>query len=285
LISPELLHAAGLAVTADGSTFEVRFADGSLGSVELAAQAATRAPANRFVWPKGNLGRPTLPSGWRHVLDGVALPAYLARLDTNYWHDYPAPDLLYVQINRAGDQGPVGISDYLSGMLDAVAANPVRNAIVDLRFNPGGDYTLTADFTRRLPQVLPLDGKLFILTSANTFSAAISTAARLKYFAGGRAVLVGEPMGDRSRFWGEGGLTVLPNAKIAVRYTTAFHDWEHGCNLSQITTCFLLNYAYDVPAGALQPAVTVAPSFADYAAGKDTVMAEVMRRQAPGQGR
>jgi hypothetical protein len=285
LISPELLHAAGLAETANGSTFEIRFADGRTDRIELAARAAGRAPLSRFPWPKGNLGRPAPSSGWRHVLDGVALPAYLARLDTNYWHDYPAPDLLYVQINRAGDQGPVGISEYLSGMLDAAAANPVRNAIVDLRFNPGGDYTLTADFARRLPQLLPPDGKLFILTSANTFSAAISTAARLKYFAGGRAVLVGEPMGDRSRFWGEGGLTLLPNAKIAIRYTTAFHDWEHGCSLSQVTTCFLLNYIYDVPAGSLQPAATVAPSFADYAAGKDPAMAEVMRRLAPGQRR
>ncbi|SFD48973.1 hypothetical protein SAMN05428997_13024 [Bosea sp. CRIB-10] len=280
LISPELLHAAGLAVTADGSTFEIRMAGGSAGSVDIAANAATQAPHNRFLWPKGNLSPLGLANGWRHVLDGVALPTYLTRLDANYWHAYPADDLLYVQINRVGDQPPVGLSAHLANILDAAAKKPVRDAIVDLRFNSGGDYTLTADFTRRLPELLPPDGRLFILTSANTFSAAISTAARLKYYAGARAVIFGEAMGDRSRFWGEGGATLLPNSKLAVRYTTAFHDWEHGCSLSQIKTCFLLNYVYGVPAGDLRPNVTIAPRFADYAAGKDPVMLEVTRQRA-----
>lgn len=284
LISPELLYAAGLAVAADAGVFDIRFADGRVASVELAAKAATRAPATRFSWPKGNLA-PSQPAGWRHVLDGVALPAYLTRLDANYWHSYPTPDLLHVQINRVADLGPIGVAKYLADLLDEAARKPVRNAIVDLRFNAGGDYTLTADFARRLPGLLPPNGKLFILTSANTFSAAISTAARLKHFAGARAVIVGEAMGDRSRFWGEGGVTMLPNAKIAVRYTAAFHDWEHGCSLSQITTCFLLNYIYGVPAGSLQPSVTIAPSFADYAAGKDPVMGEVMRQLAAQRGR
>lgn len=285
LISPELLHAADLAATADGSSFEMRFADGAVGSVELVAKAATRPPHDRFVWPSDNLGPPGRSSAWRHVLDGVVLPAYLTHLDANYWHDFLADDLLYVQINRVSDQGPVGLSAYLSEMLDEAAKKPIRNAIVDLRFNPGGNYTLTADFTRRLPELLPVSGKLFILASAHTFSAAISTAARLKHFAGQRAIIVGEAMGDRSQFWGEGGGTVLPNAKLALRYTTAFHDWEHGCSLSQITTCFLLNYIYGVPAGDLRPKVTIAPGFADYLAGEDPAMAEVMRQLASNQGR
>jgi len=285
LISPELLHAAGLAATAEGSSFEMRFADGAVGSVELVAKAATRPPHDRFVWPSDNLSPPGRSSGWRHVLDGVVVPTYLTHLDANYWHDFPADDLLYVQINRVSDQGPVGLSAYLADMLSEAAKKPIRNAIVDLRFNPGGNYTLTADFTRRLPELLPASGRLFILTGAHTFSAAISTAARLRHFAGQRAIIVGEAMGDRSQFWGEGGGTVLPNAKLALRYTTAFHDWEHGCSLSQITTCFLLNYIYGAPAGDLRPTVTIAPRFADYAAGKDPVMAEVMRQLATRQAR
>lgn len=288
LISPELLHAAGLSQAVTGSSFEIRLADGSTSSVELTAQAATQPPLSSQFWPKRHLS-PIAQSGgavgWRHALDGMTLPAYLARPDTNYWHEYPAADLLFVQINRVANQGAAGVSQYLSDMLGEAARRPIRNAIVDLRFNRGGDYTLTADFTRRLPELLPADGRLFILTSANTFSAAISTAARLKYFAGGRASLVGEAMGDRSQFWGEGGLTLLPNSKLAVRYTTAFHDWGQGCSLAQITTCFLLNYVHGVPAGSLQPTVMIAPNFADYAAGKDVAMAEIVRQLTTGQGR
>lgn len=283
VISPELLHAAGLSDMPSNSAFEIRFVDGSAGTVDLAGEAARQPSLSGQFWPRRHLSSVRQAggaAGWRHVLDGIAPPAYLSRPDTNYWHAYRAAGLLYVQINRVGNQGPVGTSRYLSDMLDEAAKEPIRNAVVDLRFNRGGDYTLTAEFTRRLPELLPRDGKLFILTSANTFSAAISTAARLKYFAGSRAVIIGEAMGDRSRFWGEGGLTLLPNSKIAVRYTTAFHDWEHGCSLSQIATCFLLNYVYGVPAGDLQPTVMIAPSLADYAAGKDPLMAEITRQLA-----
>jgi hypothetical protein len=124
---------------------------------------------------------------------------------------------------------------------------------------------------------LPPEGKLVILTSANTFSAAISTAARLKYYAGPRAMLVGEEMGDRGSFWGEGGTTTLPNSGIAIRYTTAYHDWENGCGLSQIRTCFYLNYVYGTAAGPLQPAVVTTPTFAEYATGVDRAMAEALR--------
>lgn len=286
LISPELLQAAGLADTASSSMFDFRSTDGSMRRTKLAALPASQAPLSGNLWPKRNLS-PNAPvpgaAEWRHVLAGVALPPYLSRPDDNYWHDYPAQDLLYVQINRVSDKGPVSASQYLSDMLDEAGRKAIRNAIVDLRFNRGGDYVLTADFSRRLPELLPPGGRLFILTSANTFSAAISTAARLKYFAGSRAILIGEPMGDRSQFWGEGGTTQLPNAKLTLRYTTAYHDWENGCGFSQIVTCFLLNYAYAVPAGSLQPTLTIAPTFADYASGKDPVMAEVTRLVATGQ--
>lgn len=279
LISPELLVAVGLAETASGTTYDVRFLDGRVGSVELVAEPPMQEPLNSTLWPNRNLSPIALgtrPTGWRHVLDGIALPAYLAHLNANYWHDYPTPDLLYVQINRVRDQAPVGLSEYLSDMLEEAQKNPVRNAIVDLRFNGGGDYVLTAEFARRLPELLPPNGRIYVLSSTSTFSAAIVTAARLKYFAAGKAVLVGEPMGDRSQHWGEGGVTILPNSKIAISYATAYHDWENGCSLSQITTCFILNYFFGVPAGELHPIVPIIPKFADYASGRDTTVIEVV---------
>jgi hypothetical protein len=278
LVSPELLHAAGHAESPDKSEFQVRYKDGTIGTVAFPALSPAHAQLEENFWPKRNLS-PLLQENrdWLHVLEGVALPPYLSRPDDNYWHSYPTENVLYVQLNRMGDKGPVSIADYLSGLLDEAKQRNVRNAIVDLRFNRGGDYLLAADFSRRLPVVLPSDGKLVILTSANTFSAAISTAARLKYFAGSRGVLIGEAMGDRGHFWGEGGKTLLPNSKIAVRYTTAYHDWENGCDLSQIRTCFFLNYFYGVPAGSLVPNVAISPTFADYAGGNDPVMAEALR--------
>ena len=283
LISPELLHAASLATSAGESEFRIRDKDGSVRSVALTAIPATHEQLKANFWPKRNLSPAAQEDGvarWLHVLDGVALPPYLSRLDDNYWHSYPEQGTLYVQLNQIRDKGPVSVQDYLSGLLGETRERKVQNAIVDLRFNRGGDYLLAADFSRRLSTVLPPRGKTFILIGANTFSAAISTAARLKYFAGSRAVLAGEAMGDRAAFWGEGGTTLLPNSKIAIRYTTAYHDWENGCGLSQITTCFFLNYFWGVSAGSLLPTVAISPTFAEYAAGKDAVMAEALRLAA-----
>ncbi|HEV7323013.1 MAG TPA: hypothetical protein VGO04_30790 [Ensifer sp.] len=283
MTSPELLHAAGLAETSGKSTYDMRLSDGSSVSTELAALPGTDEPLRANFWPARDLSpvaHANRPTGWRHVLEDVALPDYLAQLDRNYWHAYPAADLLYVQINRVRDQAPVDLSQYLSDVLDELSNKPIRNAIVDLRFNAGGNYTLSADFARRLPELLPPTGRLFILTTGNTFSAAISTAAWLKYYGGERVTIVGEAVGDRMQFWGEGGLTVLPHSKLAVRYTTGFHDWENGCSLSQLRTCFLLNYIYDVPAGSLEPDVIAQPTFADYVAGKDRAMSVVLERLA-----
>ncbi len=278
-ISPELLHAAGLAESPQQSAYLIRREDGSEAPIVLLATPGAPEPLNVHVWPRRDfspLSQTGRGGGWRHVLDDVTLPAYLTRPDANVWHHYPLHDLLYVQINRIRDATPEGLAQGLAKVLDEAEKKPIRNAVVDLRFNNGGNYELTADFSRRLPAILPTDGRLFVLTSANTFSAAISTAARLKHFGGPRTVLVGEPMGDRLQFWGEGGRTVLPNSKITIRYSTAYHDWEHGCSLSEIRTCFLLNYVYDVPAGPLQPDVARATNFADYAAGTDPAMAAVM---------
>lgn len=286
LISPELLHAAGLAEAAASSTYDMRLADGSVVPVELAAMPGTQEPQNANFWPARDLSpiaQAGGTSGWRHALDGTVPPQYLSQPDRNYWHSYPLPDLLYVQINRVRDQAPLDLSAYLSNILDESAEKPIRNAIVDLRFNNGGNYVLSADFARRLPEILPPAGRLFILTSGNTFSAAISTAAWLKHYGGARVTIVGEPVGDRMQFWGEGGLAVLPNSKLAIRYTTGFHDWKNGCSLAQLRTCFLLNYIYDVPAGSLEPNVPVKPTFADYVAGKDRSMSAVMEMLATGR--
>ncbi|MBK5565430.1 hypothetical protein [Ensifer sp. SSB1] len=279
-ISPELLLAADLADSTEGSTYRVGLLDGRVEDVALVANPGAQEPLTGNLWPRRDLSpisQADRGAGWRHMLDGVTLPPYLKQLDANSWHEYPLPDLLYIQINRIRDDTPEGLSGSLAKILDEAEQKPIRNAVVDLRFNSGGNYELTAEFSRRLPEILPPEGRLFVLTSANTFSAAISTAARLKYFGGTQTILLGEPMGDRLQFWGEGGRTVLPNSRITIRYTTAYHDWEHGCSLSQLRTCFLLNYFYDVPAGSLQPAMLRSATFADYAAGKDPAMSAVMQ--------
>lgn len=285
IVSPELLLAAGLGDGPDRADFRFRLADGTEIERMLTAAAYEKSKAG-VSWPVRDLS-PVPPDKdnavWTHVLGQPdAAPLYLARADQNYWHAALADGkLLYLQINRMRDDGAEPLGSYLDRVLGEVRRTGVKYVAVDLRLNRGGNYLLAADFARALPEALPADGRVFILTGESTFSAAISIVSRLKYFSGERGVQIGEPMGDRGQMWGEGGIAILPNSKISVRYATGYHDWEKGCALVQITTCFLPNYIYGTAPGSLDPQVEVKTAFGDYAAGRDPVMEEVLKRITP----
>ena len=203
-----------------------------------------------------------------------ALPRYLRNPDLGYWsEEVPELDAVYVQLNRLrDDENEPTLAAFLESVVDGVRTKQTKNAIIDLRFSPGGDYTQSAAFTKSLPEALPPNGRLFVLTSSNTFSAAIVTAARLKYFGGNQAIIVGEPMGDREQFWGEGRDIVLPNSGLSIGYATAAHNWERRCGLDEIRTCFYVNYVLGVSAGKLAPDLPISPLFADYSSGQDTLL-------------
>jgi hypothetical protein len=279
LISPELLMAAGLNGRADSSEYRFRLANGTVTDRLLATPDTPPRVDDDPYWPMRDLSPvPTITDkpGWSHVLD--VAPLYLSRLDENYWHAFVDDGrILFLQINRMRDQGHQRLADYLAQMLDIIKRRGTKFVVVDLRYDRGGDYTQAVDFSRGLANAMPPDGRIFILTGGSSFSAAISTVSRIRFFAGARATQVGEPMGDRGHFWGEGGKVLLPNSKIAVRYATAYHDWENGCSLDEITTCFLFNYIYGTAAGDLAPQMVASPRFAYYASGRDMVMDEVMK--------
>ena len=94
-----------------------------------------------------------------------------------------------------------------------------KHMIVDLRFNPGGDLFNTILFSRALPRLVPRDGRVFVLVGRATSSVAISTAAMLKGSGGDKVTLIGEDMGDDSRFWVEANLSSCRTP--ALRFGTA----------------------------------------------------------------
>lgn len=190
---------------------------------------------------------------------------------------FPAPleeGGLYVRLsaNQDDDKGP--LRDQLAAILNRKPADGWRWIVLDLRFNNGGDVSKAAEFSRRLPDMLREGGSIWILTGNATFSAAIVTAARVKYYGGDKVHIVGEKVGDRGQFWAEGGAPlVLRNSGIAVFYADFMYDWENGCN--SLTRCYPLEFLYGVAVGDLSPQETVAWKFSDYAEGRDTVLERV----------
>lgn len=284
IVAPAALHAAGIARSATELTFSVQLRDGTTAERTITSAAGPVAHSDTDHWPIRDWS-PVAQDGdtrsWRHVLDAIPTPLYLRDPDTNYWRAYPTPDVLYVHIGRVRNQGSQTLRDFLSQTVADFVQRRASHAIVDLRANRGGDYTQTIDFTEALPAALPPEGRVFILIGPGTFSAALVTAARLSYFGAARAVTLGDTLGDRMQAWGEVSSMILPSSRLKVQYSTAYHDWQHGCRWRDVWRCYPANWRYAVPAGDMEPTVRVVPDFAQYAAGRDMVMEEALRLTAP----
>lgn len=282
MTSPAAMHAIGLLPSPLQATFTFELPDGSRVQQTIDAEpqpAVTEGDAVR--WPALDLIPQSLPAGgrWRHVLaDRADLPLWLQQGTRLYWHTYPNPRTVYVAFRRTRDDGEPKLEDFLDGVIEEASGRRPQVAIVDLRANTGGAYEMANSFTRRLPSALARDGRVYVLTGPDTFSAGVVIAARLKHSARGRIDIVGGEMGDYPQFWAEGGRVNLPGSGLTVRYSDAFHDWEKGCGLSQIGRCHWLNFFFDVAAGDLLPTIPVRFTFADYIAGRDPVLAAVEKR-------
>jgi hypothetical protein len=193
------------------------------------------------------------------------LPVSLQRFDTYFLHfSVPHSCAEYVRIQDIIDTDGQAIQPFLKETLDWLRTHPRCAAIVDLRYDGGGDYTNMWRFTHQLPS---LTKRIFVLTDPETFSAAITSTAFLKEQGGNRTTIVGEPVGDRLAFYAEGNGGCLPNSKLCVRYATGKHDYARPCTDWRI--CFWTNWVYPVRVKTLAPDVPVPLRFADWDTGHD----------------
>jgi hypothetical protein len=157
--------------------------------------------------------------------------------------------------------------------------------IVDLRFNRGGDYSLTHDLMAALGDIVGSDGRTYFLTSGSTFSAAIVSIAFARQAAPGRTFIVGEEIGDRLQFWAEGWRYDLPNSGFRARYATAYYDLQHGCR--GFFRCYWgAFHLFPVIVDDLDVDIPAPLTFEAYAAGRDPALeaiaiAEAARRSMP----
>lgn len=279
LESPALLEAAGLArerraltlsgVLADGTPFERRI------EAEERGPAAPIANTCRLLFPPA---AGTTPEGMTAALPLPARPASLADGTRLFTRATLADGALYVALGHNNDGDEEKIAPFLESVLAEIDRSRPSALVVDLRFDRGGDYTKTWAFAKALPARMPPGGRLWLLTSPWTFSAAITTAAALVEAGEGRVRIVGEPVGDRLEFWAEGGMMPLPNTRLQVYYAAGKHDYRRPCD--DVDACFWLNALFPVRVDSLEPHVRAPWSFEDYRAGHDPaleVVAEEIR--------
>lgn len=124
-----------------------------------------------------------LAGRWPHVLDEAKHrpPIYTEPTDVSSLWMGENGRVLYIRSNhiRSIDQTMLGkkLGDIIQ---TSVLGKRPRFVIVNLRLNNGGDLFNTILFSRALPRLLPQDGRVFVLVSRCTFSAALVTAAMMK---------------------------------------------------------------------------------------------------------
>lgn len=269
--SPEILYGAGLGLHPQETTWTLRLSNGSEATRTLPGEDCDGEPnglMTRWLSPQRTQGE---PEAWRALVSADSdLPVPLREFSVPFRRTWTADGCtLFIQLKAIQDVGESRIGDFLQATSEAMAAHRPCNIILDLRFNSGGDYTKAAAFAAHLPASVAPGGRVYILTGPQTFSAAITTAAFVKQAAGSRAIILGEPVGDRLAFYGEGNTGCLAHAGLCVHYATAMHDYARPCR--DWHKCFWLNWLFPVQVKSLEPDETIRMTFGDYAAHRDAV--------------
>ncbi|MBD8880811.1 hypothetical protein IHE49_09955 [Rhodanobacter sp. 7MK24] len=160
------------------------------------------------------------------------------------------------------DVGSHRIVPFLVAAEATLRANPPCAVILDLRGDGGGEYIDTWHFVHVLSDLLAPGGRIFVLTNAQAFSAAITAAAFVKDAGGDRVTIIGDPVGYRLSFFSEGNKASLPNPKVCAYPQTARHDCQRSCD--NWHECSWPNRFYPVTVKSLQLDIVVPLRFEDW---------------------
>ena len=223
----------------------LRFDDGTTRDVDVEA-----VPVGAFrdwlfsVYPRYPTGLPPDDEGTRDR----------QRRDEAFWTETLPGGTMYVAYHevRSRSGGTLTIG-WLAKQVQAAD----KGLVIDLRSNPGGDNTTYQVFLRAVrEQALKGPGRIALLTSRDTFSAAGNFVTELKVGEGGDDILlVGEPPGGGLDIYGDVATVTLKHSGIVVLISRRYHEKAPGDDRLQI-----------------EPDVPVEATWADVLAGRDTVL-------------
>jgi hypothetical protein len=245
----ELLHGLGLIEEASRIPFTFEASDGTRTTLEIETVTPSR------YWDMVAFG------GWGG-LPKRDVPLSMSRRDEAFWF---APledaDALYIQYNavRSSTSGSVNIRTFANDIRAAVEQHDDERVILDMRHNPGGDNTTFGPLLTVMQEIgASRPGRLIVITSRRTFSAAANFATELEKT--DSVIFVGEPMGGSPNLYGDTRPVRLPNSGLTALISSRY--WERSTP--------------DDTRDTITPDVIVPALAADWFAGRDPLLDEAL---------
>ena len=159
---------------------------------------------------------------------------------------------IMVRFDQVQDAEAESLSAFAKRLDAALSSANIRNVIVDLRLNNGGNTFLYTDLLRSLTAFSTReDRQVYALIGRNVYSAAGNFATDLERLA--NPIFIGEPTGNTGNQFGDEGIVVLPWSGLHA--TIASVKWQ-------------LSNPWDTR-GSIVPHVPVQSLASDYFAGRD----------------
>jgi hypothetical protein len=271
--SPEQMEALDVIASASRASYRFQLANGRTVTRRFTPEAANqnrvRANADRWYYPAPVEGE---GENWRALLAADAAPWAFQEPDRPFrMRDAPEIDAYVIELRQNNSSDDTDIADFMIDSYDAARESGRRNLVLDMRMNGGGDLNTTRAWVRHLPRTVP--GRIFVLTSPYTFSAAISTVGYLKQAAPDRVTIVGEMVGDRLDFHSEGDVFTLPNSGGGILNATERHDYRTGCR--NVENCHGSVVRFPISVETLAPDINAPWTIEAYRAGRDPAMEAV----------
>ena len=207
--TPEFLHMKGFVSDMERAEFVVEDRDGARSTVVL-------APISTETYVEMASARP----------DSNNLPLYRRDMSVSYWMVYlKKPKTVYVKFNAVVNmKGGPHLARFSKEVIELVDKKRAKNLIIDVRHNGGGNGDMLTPFIRRISEHegVNREGHLFVLTSRQTFSAALMFIMRMERET--KALFAGEPSGGKPNSWGESNRFELTHSKMIGSVSNRFHQ-------------------------------------------------------------
>jgi hypothetical protein len=162
----------------------------------------------------------------------------------------------YLQITEIRDGKDQTFANMARAAVTQAEARDEPALIIDLRRCLGGDGTLNDGLVNALAEseTLNRDGRLMVLTSRTTHSAAVMLVSALEQRTAAR--FIGQATADRPNHYGETNIFVTPNSALPIIYASEYYQTSTPDDQRRFRA----------------PDIAISYTFADYAAGTDAVL-------------